>query len=321
VSMDAERERTAGAGTEPVLRVQDLTLDIPTPQGEAHVLRGISLDVARGRTLGIVGESGSGKSMTLRAVLGLTPAAAAVGGSMEFDGQDLQAMGREQRRRLLGRNVGVVFQNPMTSLNPVTPIARQMGEAARYHLGLGRTQARALALDLLGQVGIPNPAARLDDYPHQFSGGMRQRVMIAMALTCEPKLLVADEATTALDVTIQKDILDLLQRLQEERRMAMVLVSHDLSVVAGRTDDVVVMYGGRIVDRAPTGAIFGPDRHPYTQVLLRAIPRLNSVPHERLPSAEGPPVSVYDPVLPPEEADRQDRERWTLQAAREDAVS
>jgi peptide/nickel transport system ATP-binding protein len=196
-----------------------------------------------------------------------------------------------------------------------------MGEAARYHLGLGRKQARALALDLLGQVGIPNPAARLDDYPHQFSGGMRQRVMIAMALTCEPKLLVADEATTALDVTIQKDILDLLQRLQEERRMAMVLVSHDLSVVAGRTDDVVVMYGGRIVDRAPTGAIFGPDRHPYTQVLLRAIPRLNSVPHERLPSAEGPPVSVYDPVLPPEEADRLDRERWTLQAAREDAVS
>ncbi|MGY1840656.1 MULTISPECIES: ABC transporter ATP-binding protein [unclassified Modestobacter] len=294
----------------PLLQVDDLTLDIPTPQGLAHILRGVSLDVDRGRTLGIVGESGSGKSMTLRCVLGLTPSGARVGGRMAYAGEDLETMDPKAKRQLIGRRVGVVFQNPMTSLNPVVPIARQMGEAARMHLGLSKKQARALCQDLLGQVGIPDPGARLDDYPHQFSGGMRQRVMIAMALTCEPDLLVADEATTALDVTIQKEILDLLQRLQAERGMAMVLVSHNLGVVAGRTDEVLVMYGGRVVERAPTDRIFRHHEHPYTEALLRAIPRLDTPARTRLPTLAGPPPSVYDPIVPAEEADRRDRARW-----------
>lgn len=305
-----DRPAAAAESAGDILTVRDLTLDIPTLQGVAHVLRGVSLRVARGQTLGIVGESGSGKSMTLRCVLGLTPSTASIGGTMTFDGHDLQTMDQTAKRKLIGRKIGVVFQNPMTSLNPVVPIGRQMGEAARYHLGLGKKQARELSKDLLGQVGIPNPGSRLDDYPHQFSGGMRQRVMIATALTCEPELLVADEATTALDVTIQKGILDLLARLQTEREMAMILVSHNLSVVAGRTDEVVVMYGGRLVERAPTSEIFTRQRHPYTEALLRAIPRLDTPTGTRLPTLSGPPPSVYDPVLPPEEADRRDQERW-----------
>lgn len=295
---------------ENLLEVEDLTLDIPTTRGTAHVLRGVSLAIAPGRTLGIVGESGSGKSMTLRTVLGIVPQESVVGGRVRFAGVDLATLDPTRRRLLLGRKVGVVFQNPMTSLNPVVPIARQMGEAARLHLGLTRKQARVLAADLLDQVGIVNPTARLDDYPHQFSGGMRQRVMIAMALTCDPELLVADEATTALDVTIQKEILDLLERLQAERNMAMILVSHDLNVVAGRTDEVMVMYGGRVVDRAATQEIFTGERHPYTEALLRAIPRLDTPPGTRLPALSGAPPSVYEPNVSEEEADVRDMVRW-----------
>jgi ABC-type dipeptide/oligopeptide/nickel transport system ATPase component len=294
-----------------LVRVEDLTLDIDTAAGTAHILRGVSMSVRRGETLGIVGESGSGKSMTLRAVLGLTPAGSRIGGTMTFDGQDLSALKPEARRRLLGRRVGVVFQNPMTSLNPVRTIERQMGEAVRYHQKMSRAQARALSADLLDQVGIPNASRRLRDYPHQFSGGMRQRVMIAMALTCAPDLLIADEATTALDVTIQKGILDLLQKLQAERHMAMIIVSHDLSVVSGRTDDVIVMYGGRIVDRRPTAELFSPPVHPYTRALMLAIPRLDMASLTRLPALGGSPPSVHDPLLPPDEADARDMLRWT----------
>ena len=279
----------------PLLEVRDLTLDIATEAGTAHVLRGVDLSVAPGRTLGIVGESGSGKSMLLKSALGLLPPKAKVGGAVTFDGRDLLTMPVAERSRYLGRRVGVVFQNPMTSLNPVVPISVQMAEASRFHLKLSRKQARSLSLDLLQQVGIPNAEKRLDDYPHQFSGGMRQRVMIAMALTCDPELLVADEATTALDVTIQKGILDLLQRLQEERRMAMILVSHDLSIVSGRTDEVVVMYAGKIVERAPTPVLFPEHRHRYTQALLAAIPRLDLPPHTRLQSIPGRPPSLVDP--------------------------
>ena len=297
--------------TDNILEVRNLRLDIPTAEGVAHILRGVDLAVKQGETLGIVGESGSGKSMLLRSVLGLTPGAAELSGDIRFDGHDLQAMGPKERRVLLGRTTGIVFQNPMTSLNPVVPISRQMGEAARRHLGLSKAQARTLSADLLGQVGIPNAAKRLDDYPHQFSGGMRQRVMIAMALTCEPKLLVADEATTALDVTIQKQILDLLARLQEERKMTMILVSHDLSIVAGRTDEVVVMYGGRIVERKPTDELFTGQRHPYTEALLRAIPRIDMPAHARLATMTGAPPSVYDPIMTDEEADARDLVRWT----------
>ncbi|MFC6357106.1 ABC transporter ATP-binding protein [Luethyella okanaganae] len=304
-----------------LVRVENLTLDIDTPQGTAHILRGVSMSVARGQTLGIVGESGSGKSMTLRTVLGLTPSGSMAGGTMTFDGEDLSGMNAEARRVMLGRRVGVVFQNPMTSLNPVVTIGRQMGEAVRFHKKLSKRDARELSVELLGQVGIPEPGKRLADYPHQFSGGMRQRVMIAMALTCEPDLLIADEATTALDVTIQKGILDLLQRLQAERQMAMIIVSHDLSVVAGRTDEVVVMYGGRIVDRRRTAQLFEPPLHPYTNALMRAIPRLNMTSHTRLPALGGNPPSVFDPIMSAEEVDRKDRERWaTISESVVDAV-
>lgn len=302
---------TSNTKDAPLVDVKNLKVDIDTPQGTAHILRGVSFAVRRGETLGIVGESGSGKSMTLRTVLGLTPAGAHVQGSMRFDNQDLSDMKSEARRTMLGRRVGVVFQNPMTSLNPVRTIERQMGEAVRFHQKLNRADARKLSMDLLEQVGIPKASERMKDFPHQFSGGMRQRVMIAMALTCEPDLLIADEATTALDVTIQKGILDLLQTLQAERRMAMILVSHDLSVVAGRTDDVIVMYGGRIVDRRPTGQLFAPPVHPYTRALMLAIPRLDMDAHTRLPALGGTPPSVFDPLLSVNDADERDMARWS----------
>jgi len=301
--------------TGPLVSVEDLTLELDTPRGTAHILRGVSMAVERGQTLGIVGESGSGKSMLLRTVLGLTPGDARIGGTMLFDGEDLSAMHPEARRAMLGRRVGVVFQNPMTSLNPVRTIGSQMAEAVRFHQKMSKQQARELAVDLLDQVGIVKPRQRLRDYPHQFSGGMRQRVMIAMALTCSPDLLIADEATTALDVTIQKGILDLLQRVQEERHMSMILVSHDLSVVAGRTDDVIVMYGGRIVDRRATAELFSPPIHPYTRALMLAIPRLDMDAHTRLPALGGNPPSVFDPVLDADAADERDARRWSTISA------
>lgn len=307
---DHVRKHSAPSADGPLLQVSDLRCEIDTPAGVAHVLRGVGLAVPRGRTLGIVGESGSGKSMLLKSALGLLPGRARVTGCVMFDGTDVLDLSVAKRSRLLGRQVGVVFQNPMTSLNPVIPIARQMIEASRFHLGLSRKASRALAVDLLDQVGVPDAARRIDDYPHQFSGGMRQRVMIAMALMCEPQLLIADEATTALDVTTQRSILDLLQRLQEDRRMAMVLVSHDLSVVAGRTDEVIVMYAGRVVERRPTAELFREPVHPYVEALSRAIPRLDMSTRTRLATMTGPPPSVHDPRPDPDTADAEDRRRW-----------
>jgi peptide/nickel transport system ATP-binding protein len=203
-------------------------------------------------------------------------------------------MRSEKRRRFLGRHVGIVFQNPMTSLNPVVRIGRQIDEASRYHLGLGRRDARRRAVELLGSVGIPDPQKRVNDYPHQFSGGMRQRIMIAMALACEPELLVADEATTALDVTVQREILDLLGEIQRDRHMTMIIVSHDLGVVAGRTDDVAVMYSGRIVENAPTRTLFREYRHRYTEALLSAIPRVDHLAHTTLRTIAGQPPRLLN---------------------------
>jgi peptide/nickel transport system ATP-binding protein len=282
------------AGTAPMLEIVGLSLAIDTPDGRAAILQDVDLRLERGKTLGIVGESGSGKSMLLRAVLGLAPAASTIDGTVRFAGEDLGALDDEKRRRLLGRHVGIVFQNPMTSLNPVVRIGRQIDEAARFHLGLGRREARRRAVELLGSVGIPDAGRRVDDYPHQFSGGMRQRIMIAMALACEPELFVADEATTALDVTVQRDILDLLGEIQRERHMTMIVVSHDLGVVAGRTDDVAVMYSGRIVERAPTRTLFRAYRHRYTEALLTAIPHVGHEAHARLATIPGQPPSLLD---------------------------
>jgi peptide/nickel transport system ATP-binding protein len=281
-----------GETAEPMLEIGELACAIETRRGRADLLQDVSVRVARGTTLGIVGESGSGKSMLIRSILGLAPAGAGVSGTIALAGRDLGSMRPEARRRFLGRHVGVVFQNPMTSLNPVVRIGRQIAEAARFHLGQGRREGRRRAIELLESVGIPDARTRVDDYPHQFSGGMRQRIMIAMALACEPELFIADEATTALDVTVQREILDLLARVREERGMTMILVSHDLGIVAGRTDHVAVMYAGRIVEAAPTGTLFQSHRHRYTEALLSAIPRVDHEAHVRLATIPGQPPSL-----------------------------
>lgn len=275
--------------TSTMIEVEDLSCSIEGAEGRGWLLRDINFSLETGRTLGIVGESGSGKSMLVRAALGLAPRAAAVSGCVRLAGRDTTAMSKREHRQFVGRNVGVVFQNPMTSLNPVVRIGRQVSEASRKHLGLSRREARRKAVELLESVGVSDAKRRIDDFPHQFSGGMRQRVMIAMALACEPQILIADEATTALDVTVQREILDLLQRIQRERNMTMVLVSHDMNIVAGRTDDVAVMYGGRLVEKIPTKALSGSHQHRYTEALLSAVPRLDQVPHRRLPTIPGRP--------------------------------
>jgi peptide/nickel transport system ATP-binding protein len=255
----------------------------------------VDLEVAAGRTLGIVGESGCGKTMLSRAILQLLPKRAKLAGRVLFDGQDLRRLGSSALRKLRARSLAVVFQDPMTSLNPVLTIGTQLIETLQEHLALDLAAARARSIALLAEVGIPAPEQRLTQYPHELSGGMRQRVAIAIALSCEPKLLIADEPTTALDVTIQAQILDLLAREQRRRHMAMILITHDLGIVAGRTDEVAVMYAGRVVERAPTQALFKSMRMPYTQALLAAIPKLDAPPHAPLPAISGRPP---DPTRP-----------------------
>ncbi|MGL6059652.1 MAG: ABC transporter ATP-binding protein [Bradyrhizobium sp.] len=268
---------------------------MPTPRGNLRAVDGVNLTVAAGQTLGIVGESGCGKTMLSRAILQLLPKKARLGGRVMFDGQDLASLDREALRRLRGRSLAVVFQDPMTSLNPVLTIGTQLMETLQEHLALDAAAARKRSVELLAAVGIPAPEQRLSQYPHQLSGGMRQRVAIAIALSCEPKLLIADEPTTALDVTIQAQILDLLAREQRRRHMAMILITHDLGVVASRTDEVAVMYAGRVVERAPTPALFKKMRMPYTEALLAAIPKLDTPPHTLLPAISGRPP---DPTRP-----------------------
>lgn len=282
----------APAGSPPLLTVEDLRVSIPSARGVVRAVDGVSFAVRRGTTLGIVGESGSGKSMLARSVMGITPAGTTVQGRIVFDGADLRSLPRQEARAVLGTRIAMVFQDPTTSLNPVVRIGRQLTEAPRKHLGLSRGQATARAVELLAQVGISEPERRLHHFPHQLSGGMRQRVTIAMALACDPDLLIADEVTTALDVTVQKQILDLLSRIQRDRGMAMIMISHDLGVVAGRTDETAVMYAGRLVERAPTRALFHHRKHQYTEALLRSIPRLDHPRHEPLRTIEGAPPDL-----------------------------
>jgi peptide/nickel transport system ATP-binding protein len=253
----------------------DLRVRIGTRLGAAEIVNGVDWGVDRGETLAIVGESGSGKSMSVLSATGLVPSPPArFEGEARFDGQDLLTLDEKARRRVRGRHIGFVFQEPMTSLNPLLTIGRQMTEAARLHLEISASEADAKAVELLSLVGIPEPEARMKAYPHQLSGGMRQRVMIAMALMCDPEVLIADEPTTALDVTTQAQILDLVTRLQERFAMAVVWITHDLGVVADFADRVAVMYGGRIVEEAPTRELFASPSHPYTRGLLTARPRL-----------------------------------------------
>jgi peptide/nickel transport system ATP-binding protein len=278
-----------------LLSVEDVTVDLPTPRGNLRAVDRVNLTVGLGQTLGVVGESGSGKTMLSRAILQLLPKKAKLNGRVMFDGRDLVSLDREKLRKLRGRELAVVFQDPMTSLNPVLTIGTQLIETLQEHLELDLAAARKRSVELLAAVGIPAPEQRLTQYPHQLSGGMRQRVAIAIALSCEPKLLIADEPTTALDVTIQAQILDLLAREQRRRHMAMILITHDLGVVAGRTDEVAVMYAGRVVERAPTPALFKKMRMPYTEALLAAIPKLDAAPHTVLPAISGRPP---DPTRP-----------------------
>ena len=292
---EAGRPRATDArGRPPLLQVDDLRCHIPTGRGLLRAVDGVTLTLDRGQTLGIAGESGSGKSMLVRTILGIAPRSAEVSGNVHFDGVDLRNLPAQQARTYRGRHIAMVFQDPTTALNPVVRIERHLTEGPRHHLGLSRAAARAKALELMEQVGIPEPRKRLRQYPHQLSGGMRQRVTIAMALACDPELLIADEATTALDVTVQKQILDLLQQIQRERNMAVIMVSHDLGVLAGRTDRIAVMYGGQILEEAPTAALFARHRHRYTRALLSAIPDTTRPRHSLLHTIPGAPPDPLD---------------------------
>jgi peptide/nickel transport system ATP-binding protein len=284
--------------TGPLLEVSELTTHFLTPRGRVKAVDGVSLTLERGRTLGVVGESGSGKTVLSRSIMNLLPRTNVVrGGSVRFEGREILGLPDDEMRRLWGREMAMIFQDPMTSLNPVMKIGKQITESLRLHLGLDRGEARETGIALLRSVNIPEPAKRFDEYPHQLSGGMRQRVMIAVALACGPKLLFADEPTTALDVTVQAQILNLLQDQQSERDMAMVLVTHDLGVVAGRTDEIMVMYGGTVLERAPTKVLFADMKQPYTQALLRSIPRIENPSHTRLRVIAGRPPDLIAPPL------------------------
>jgi peptide/nickel transport system ATP-binding protein len=272
-----------------ILEVDELRCVLPTPDGDVALVDGASFTLERGEALGVAGESGSGKTMLVRTLMGIGPSRAVVSGRVVLDGADLLTMPKRERRHRLGRSIGIVFQNPMTALNPVVPIGRQITEGMRLHHSLRRAEAQRRAAELLALVGISEPAKRLHQYPHQLSGGMQQRVGIAAALACEPDVLIADEATTALDVTIQKQILDLLTRLQRERSLSMIVISHDLGVIAGRTDRLAVMYGGQFVEQGPTTTVFERRRHRYTAALLDADPRHAQEPHSRLRAIPGLP--------------------------------
>ncbi|GAA4336874.1 ABC transporter ATP-binding protein [Variovorax defluvii] len=281
----------------PLLEVQDLRIRLQTQRGPADAVRGVGFSLERGQTLGLVGESGCGKSITVQALMGLLPSAAHVTGSIRFEGQELVGLPEKRYRQLRGDRMGMIFQEPMTALNPVHTIGRQVAEPLRLHRGLSAREARSEALALLERVGIPDAAKRLDAYPHQFSGGQRQRIVIAMALACGPDLLIADEPTTALDVTIQKQILELIQGLVQERGMALILISHDLGVIAQNVSRMLVMYGGTIVESGPTAEVFARREHPYTQGLFAARPALGAPRGGRLATIRGSVPELVD--LPP----------------------
>jgi len=275
---------------QPLLSVEDLRVEFWTQRGTVHAVNGISFDIAPGETLGIVGESGCGKSVTSLALMGILPRAGRItGGTAMFGDRDLFTLSDGELRRIRGRDIAMIFQDPMTSLNPVLTIGRQIREALEAHFDLGKGDANRRVADLLEQVGIPSPDIRLKDYPHQFSGGMRQRAMIAMALACEPKVLIADEPTTALDVTIQAQILDLLRRLVEDRETALILITHDLGVVAGMCERVNVMYAGMFMETGSADQLFSRPRHPYTLGLLQSVPRLDAERKTKLQPIEGSP--------------------------------
>jgi oligopeptide transport system ATP-binding protein len=278
----------------PLLEVNGLKTQFNTRDGIVHAVNGISYSLEKGETLAIVGESGCGKSVGVLSIMRLIPdpPGKIIEGEILFKGQDLLKLSEEDVRRIRGNKIAMIFQDPMTSLNPVLTIGDQISEALMLHLGLGKAQARKRTIELLAMVGIPRAEDRFDDYPYQFSGGMRQRVMIAMGISCNPQLLIADEATTALDVTIQAQIVELVKRLRDEFGMAVIWITHDLGVVAGLAEKVIVMYAGYIVESAPVDDLYDTPRHPYTQGLLGSLPRLDLQTHKQLKSIEGLPPDL-----------------------------
>jgi len=282
---------------EPVLSVDSLATEFETETGVVRVVDGVSFDLAAGETLGLVGESGCGKSVTALSIMGLLPkpAGRVVAGRILLKGQDLLRLPRDSMREIRGRRISMIFQEPMTALNPVQRVGRQLTEMLSMHGDTGDRRAlRLRAIELLAEVGIPAPERRLDDYPHQLSGGMRQRVLIAIALACRPDVLIADEPTTALDVTIQAQILELIERLQRQRGMSVIFITHDLGVIAEIADRVVVMYAGRVVEKAPVGPLFAQPLHPYTRGLLASMPQLQQQPKSRLPTIAGMVPALSD---------------------------
>jgi oligopeptide transport system ATP-binding protein len=281
--------------TDLLLDVQGLETHFKTPEGTVHAVNGVSFTLSQGETLGVVGESGCGKSVTMLSCLRLiaSPPGQIVAGNAYYKGKDLLHMPAEDIRKLRGSQISMIFQDPMTSLNPVMTIGKQLSEPLTLHMGLSKEQARKRSIELLGLVGIPNAGDRLSDYPHQYSGGMRQRVMIAMGLSCNPEILIADEPTTALDVTIQAQIVDLVKRLRDELGMAIVWITHDLGVVAKIAHRVAVMYGGYIIEEAPVRELYANPSHPYTLGLLGSLPKLNETTRTRLFSIEGMPPVLY----------------------------
>ncbi|MEU2238636.1 ABC transporter ATP-binding protein [Streptomyces sp. NPDC018338] len=287
---------TASApGPAALLSVRDLTVTFPTKRGPVRAVDSLAFDVLPGRTLGIVGESGSGKSVTSLAVMGLHTGAE-VTGSVTLEGRELIGLSDRELNGLRGRRMAMIFQDPLSSLHPYYTVGEQIAEHHRVHFGSRRAAARERAIEALGEVGIPEPRRRAGEYPHQFSGGMRQRVMIAMALSCEPDLLIADEPTTALDVTVQAQILELIARIQQDRGLAVVMITHDLGVVARVAHDVLVMYGGRAAEHAPVDALFATPSHPYTRGLLDSLPRLDDEDDAPLRAIPGSPPSLLDPA-------------------------
>ena len=289
-------------GALPVLDVQGLKTVFKTRGGEVHAVNDVSFNLKAGELLGVVGESGSGKSVTMMSLLGLLPMPPAEirAGRVMFDGQDLFKVSAEELRKVRGGKIGFIFQDPMTSLNPVFTVGYQIAEPLRKHMGMSKKEAAARSQELLELVSIPDAERRLDDYPHQFSGGMRQRVMIAIALACDPQVLIADEPTTALDVTIQAQILELMQELREKLGMAVIWITHDLGVIAGIADRVMVMYGGQVVEHAPVQELFSNPQHPYTAALLKTIPSISGKRAARLTVIEGqPPLVVGAPTSCP----------------------
>jgi peptide/nickel transport system ATP-binding protein len=278
----------------PLLDVRDLSVQLQTQRGPALAVRNVSFTLERGQTLGIVGESGCGKTLTVMALLGLLPEGARVTGSIAFEGRELVGLPERDLQALRGDRMAMVFQEPMTALNPVHTIGDQVAEPLRLHRGVSRSDARKQAIALLDRVGIPDAARRVDAYPHQFSGGQRQRITIAMALACGPDLLVADEPTTALDVTIQRQILDLVRELVAERGMALVLISHDLGVIAQSVRRMLVMYGGSVVESGPTASVFAHPMHPYTLGLFAARPGLRTAKGQRLATIPGTVPELVD---------------------------